>query len=140
MKYALPILLHVVIVITMIQGASALCWGSGGYHVAAMAMAVGIGTIDSQAVCVYGSEKTLNDDECPLPCQSILSATWGDCYSRSPLYKPKALGSDNAIKSLSVYDMYRFLATPSKEAEHATCRTWLNENKDSWDVKEELRA
>lgn len=110
----------------------AFCWGSGIYHVAAEALGIGIGPIDSSAVCVYGNLKEL-DDECPLSCQTLLISAWGDCYCRNPHYKPKSFGANGLIKPLSVLEMYRFLASPiHDDAPHATCRTWLNENKEDW--------
>jgi hypothetical protein len=110
----------------------AFCWGSGVYHLAAEALAIGIGPVDSSAVCVYGSSSSL-DEECPLPCQTLLAAAWGDCYCRNPGYKPKSFGANGLIKPMSVHEMYRFLAEPIHEdAKHATCRIWLNENEEDW--------
>ena len=112
---------------------TSFCWGSGVYHVAAEALAIGIGPIDSSAVCVYGALKDL-DEECPLPCQTLLATAWGDCYCRSPGYKPKSFGANGLIKPLSVREMYQFLAEPVHgDASHATCRTWLNENRGDWE-------
>lgn len=107
------------------------CWGSGAYHLAAEGLAIGIGPIDSSAVCVYGISASL-DEECPLPCQTLLAATWGDCYCRHPGYKPKSFGANGLIKPMSTHEMFRFLA---EDAPHATCRVWLNENKGDWECE-----
>lgn len=96
-----------------------------------MTLAVGIGPIDSSAVCVFGSVKGL-DEECPLSCQSLLMTAWGDCYQRNPDYRPRAFGASAQIKSMSVYQMFQFIAEPSIVAPHATCRNWLVENKEEW--------
>ena len=119
---------------TIVARGKAFCWGSGVYHVSAEALAIGIGSVDSSAVCVYGNVRSL-DDECPLPCQTLLASTWGDCYCRSPGYKPKSFGANGLIKPLSVHEMYRFLALFSVEAPFATCRVWLNENKGDWNCE-----
>lgn len=121
-----------VLICSFFKSSESFCWGSGIYHVAAEALAMGIGPIDSQAVCVYGNLKDL-DAECPLTCQTLLATAWGDCYCRNPNYKPKSFDADNAIKNLSVYDMFKFLSENTQtDAPHATCRLWLKEKKQDW--------
>ena len=48
---------------------------------AAKALAIGMGEVSSAGVCVYGKNKNL-DDECPVSCQGLITAVWGDCYCR----------------------------------------------------------
>lgn len=94
----------------------------------------GIGPVESAAVCVYGTNSGL-DDECPLPCQTLLISTWGDCYKRHPLYKPEPpIGSGWFKTAMTTYDLFEFIATPSKEAPYATCRDWMMDNIENWNV------
>eukprot|EP01127_Copromyxa_protea_P002364 TRINITY_DN1224_c0_g1_i1.p1 TRINITY_DN1224_c0_g1~~TRINITY_DN1224_c0_g1_i1.p1 ORF type:complete len:121 (-),score=18.42 TRINITY_DN1224_c0_g1_i1:113-475(-) len=104
----------------------------------AAALATGIGSVSSSAVCVYGNA-TLNND-CPLPCQGLLLAIVGDCYCRNPNYQPSSIRVDPKIKNMTVYQMYLSLAT-SRYFRGATCRNWLNEpdNQADWNCKNSSR-
>lgn len=112
--------------------AESFCLGSGIYHLAAEALSVGIGPLDSDAVCVYGNNKDL-DEDCPFSCQALLTSAWGDCYCRNPDYKPKSFAANGLLRPLSVYETFKFMAQLlHPEAPHATCRIWLNEHKADW--------
>jgi hypothetical protein len=105
------------------------------YHASAEALSAGIGTLDSNAVCLYGDVESL-DDSCPLPCQALLSSVWGACYAVHPEYKPKTFFSNGISVPMTVRSMYEFLAKPSRDAPYATCRLWLQENYEYWSRRE----
>jgi len=103
----------------------AFCWTSGPYHIAASALAVGVGNLTSSSVCVYGNNANLNN-ECPFPCQALIVATWGDCYCRDMDYQPNAGRADPVIKSLSVKQVFSFLAGTNNAYAGNSCRTWMS--------------
>lgn len=122
------------VIFFLFEGACANCWTSGAYHESAWLLINGIGGIDSDAVCVYGHDASLNE-ECPLPCSSLLKMVWGDCYCRNPKYVPTQTGSiDPQVRDKGIFQVYTFISTSSVVAPGATCRNWLNEteNRHSW--------
>jgi len=106
------------------------CWTSAAYHVASQAFAVGVGDPSSNSVCIYGNNTRLSYD-CPLACETLISATWGDCYCNDPNYRPDAFGADPLIKPMTVYQVFSVLAT-SKYATGANCRLWMAGRNSSW--------
>eukprot|EP01130_Rhizamoeba_saxonica_P003334 TRINITY_DN1414_c0_g1_i2.p1 TRINITY_DN1414_c0_g1~~TRINITY_DN1414_c0_g1_i2.p1 ORF type:complete len:134 (-),score=20.16 TRINITY_DN1414_c0_g1_i2:24-425(-) len=124
----------ILIVMSIIVFASATCWTSGPYHVASKAFAIGVGSMNSSSVCVYGSNKRLNRD-CNLACQGIIEAVWGDCYCRDPDYYPDV--SDPVIRKLTVGQIFQLLAT-DEYYPAASCRDWLNSasNRHMWTCSE----
>jgi len=120
------IALILVICALCIGSSYGVCWTAGPYHIAASALALGIGNVSSSSVCVYGANENLNPT-CPLPCQTLLRATWGDCYCRDPTYKPDV--GDSVVRPMNVRQIFELLATSAKQ-KGATCRDWLQENPD----------
>jgi len=106
---------------------SAFCWTQGPYHIASGALAVGVGNVSSASVCVYSTDNPQFDSSCPLPCQALIAATWGDCYCRDPNYQPQAAGADNFIRPFSVFQIFQFLAGegPFGLKFYANCRNWI---------------
>lgn len=115
--------------------AGATCWSAVVYHAAATAFATGVGDTGSAAVCVYSRRDNTSvtglDNECAPPCKALLTAVWGDCYCRDPAYRPLAWDADALVHNLSVAQVFLLLAAPRPVAS-ATCRTWLNDNRASW--------
>ena len=109
-------------------------------------LAVGIGKIDSDAVCVYDSKLSDLDEECPLSCRSLVASVLGDCYDRNPNYRPPSRDDsllfsqtvDPAVKGKTVRETLSLIAglsyaeddEPRRSAspfQHFTCRLWLHE-------------
>ena len=130
----LPLLLLILAHLTVV---ATECWTSSLYHQSAWALAKSIGPIDSDAVCVYGTDKSLND-ECSPPCQALLMAVWGDCYCRNKDYKPSSfLGHvDKIVSGKSVRDIFHlFTNTTTKGGRsdllgYITCRNWMKESEN----------
>eukprot|EP01121_Diplochlamys_sp_Union-15-3_P006636 TRINITY_DN1713_c0_g1_i1.p1 TRINITY_DN1713_c0_g1~~TRINITY_DN1713_c0_g1_i1.p1 ORF type:complete len:139 (+),score=15.30 TRINITY_DN1713_c0_g1_i1:26-418(+) len=115
---------------TLVTYVYSFCFSLGPYHLSAAAFAQGLGDINSSSVCVYGNTSVSNSS-CPLACESLIVATWGDCYCKDRFYRPNT--SNALVRTLTVYEMYELLATP-KYFRSANCRDFLNrqDSLESW--------
>jgi len=111
--------------LTLVASVNAFCWTSGPYHLAASALAIGVGNFSSSSVCVYGNNPNINND-CPFPCQALITATWGDCYCQDPNYLPNAAGADPVIKPMSVQQVFSFMAGMNNAYTGNSCRQWMS--------------
>lgn len=65
----------------------------------------GVGNVASHGACIYGAT-TILDGSCPLPCQALITATWGDCYCQDPSYKP----GNGDFSTMSVEQVFGIIA------------------------------
>jgi hypothetical protein len=101
--------------------------------VAAKALAIGIGDLTSAGVCVYGLHDGLNDD-CPISCKGLITATWGDCYCRNPQYKPDTVDVDDILAPMDVHGLFAFINGSSSKYGtkwNATCRSWIGQEAET---------